>query len=267
VRYYDEHRNGRKWAVLGVMLYVAVCAVVLTLTYTITMPRPEQGMIVDFGSGEDGFGEEDPALSDAEPAPVSSPPQPRNDPEQVMTTEEEEAPAIAPPPRPTSTRPRPQPQQQPTPAPPTPAPPAPQRTVDSRALFPGRTEGSAAASQGNTAAQGNQGTTEGAPAGGATEGGSGVSTSFSLDGRSVMGGWPRPAYNVEVEGRVVISITVNAAGAVTGAAYQPLGSTTNNAALREAARAAAMRSRFTPRDDGSDAPQTGTITYIFRLDR
>jgi len=266
MRYYDEDRRSRKWAAAAVMLYAAVCVVVMFLTYTITMPQPETGMIIDFGTGEDGFGEEDPALSDADPAPVSSPPQPRNDPEQVMTTEEEEAPAIAPPPRPTSTRPRPQPQQRPTPAPPTPAPPAPERRVDSRALFPGRTQGGTATSQGNTGAQGNQGTTEGAPGGGATEGGSGVA-GFSLAGRNVVGGWPRPAYDVEVEGRVVISITVNAAGVVTGAAYQGTGSTTNNSTLREAARAAAMRSRFTPRDDGSDAPQTGTITYIFRLDR
>jgi TonB family protein len=88
---------------------------------------------------------------------------------------------------------------------------------------------------------------------------------FSLAGRTVVGSWPRPAYDVEVEGRVVISITVNAAGAVTGAAYQTMGSTTNNATLREAARAAALRARFTP-SEGNEV-QTGTITYIFRLDR
>lgn len=266
MRYYDEHKKGRRWAVAAVVVYAAVCAVVMFLTYTITLPEPEIGMIVDFGTGDEGMGEEDPAVSDVDPAPVASPPQPQDDPEQVMTTEQDDAPEVAPPPRPTTTTPRPEPSREPTPAPPTPAPPAPERTVDSRALFPGRTEGGQAASQGNTDAQGNQGTTEGSPAGGANEGGSGVA-GFSLDGRRVVGSWPLPAYNVDVEGRVVISITVNAAGAVTGAAYQMSGSTTNNATLREAARAAAMRARFTPREDGSDAPQTGTITYIFRLDR
>jgi TonB family protein len=78
-----------------------------------------------------------------------------------------------------------------------------------------------------------------------------------------VGNLPRPAYNVEVEGRVVIRITVNAAGAVTGAVYEQAGSTTNHGDLVSAARTAALRARFTP--DETAEVQTGTITYIFRL--
>ncbi len=166
-----------------------------------------------------------------------------------MTTEEPDAPEVVPETRP-ETRP----------ATPTPEP-APARQPDSRALFPGRTEGSAATSQGTTPGEGNQGTQEGSPDGSDTAGGSG-SSGFSLAGRYLAGNLPRPAYNVDVEGRVVIRITVNAQGAVTRAVYEQAGSTTNNGELVNAARTAALRARFT---ESEAQVQEGTITYIFRL--
>lgn len=43
---------------------------------------------------------------------------------------------------------------------------------------------------------------------------------FNLGGRSIgEGGLPRPAYNVQEEGRVVVSITVNPAGQVIASEY------------------------------------------------
>ncbi len=128
-------------------------------------------------------------------------------------------------------------------------------------MYPGRTEGSTSASQGSTEGAGNQGASEGGPDGSESAGGSG-SSGFSLSGRYLVGNLPRPAYNADVEGRVVIRITVDGEGRVTSAVYEQAGSTTNHGELVGAARTAALKARFTA--SGADI-QTGTITYIFRL--
>lgn len=86
---------------------------------------------------------------------------------------------------------------------------------------------------------------------------------FSLGGRSIgAGGLPRPAYNVQEEGRVVVSITVNPAGQVIATSINRLTNTVN-ATLRRAAEEAAKRARFNEVDGVNN--QTGTITYYFNL--
>ena len=77
------------------------------------------------------------------------------------------------------------------------------------------------------------------------------------------GEFPRPAYNEEAQGTVVIRIGVDARGNVISAEYHPAGSTTNNPTLVAEARKAAMGAKFSEKPD-SDI-QFGTITYIFRL--
>ncbi|MDR2894665.1 MAG: TonB family protein [Alistipes sp.] len=252
MNYYEQDGGrSRLWGIAGVVLYVALCVGVMFITYVIETPEPELGIVVDFGATETGLGEVDPAPGDVEATPAAPTTDESAAPE-VTTVDDPEAPAIE-----TETTPD-------TPAPTvTPAPEAvaPAREVDRRALFPGRTEGSDAASQGTAGGPGNQGSTEGAPGGGDSAGGTG-SSGFSLDGRYMVGNLPRPAYTVEEEGRVVIRITVNAAGVVTGAMFEQAGSTTNHGELVSAARTAALRARFTP---GEAEVQTGTITYIFRL--
>lgn len=250
MNYYEQDdRRGRMWGAIAVALYAAVCVAVMFVGYTISLPEPEMGILVDFGTGDTGLGEVDLATGEVDTHPVA-PQQPERPDEPIMTTDDEEAPAVVP-----ETTPATQP---PAPA----AEQTPAREVDRRALFPGRTEGSAATSQGSAGGEGNQGTQEGAPGGSDNTGGS-ASSGFSLAGRYLVGNLPRPAYNVEVEGRVVVRITVNAEGTVTGAVYEQAGSTTNHGELVGAALAAARRARFTP--DETAEVQTGTITYIFRL--
>lgn len=84
-----------------------------------------------------------------------------------------------------------------------------------------------------------------------------------LQGRGLVGNLPRPAYPGAKSGKVVVRVTVGPKGDVTGAAFEPRGSTTDAAELVEAALAAARKARFTE----SAAPvQGGTITYIFRME-
>ena len=83
-----------------------------------------------------------------------------------------------------------------------------------------------------------------------------------LQGRGLVGDLPRPSYPGGKSGKVVIRVTVDARGYVTGASYEPVGSTTDASELIEAARAAALKARFT---ESRATVQGGTITYVFRL--
>lgn len=236
------------WGIIGVVFYIALCVGVMFITHTIVLPAPEAGILVDFGTSDTGFGDEDPAAGDVDVSPATPEAQPSAD-DPVMTVDDPEAPPVAVEDRPV------------TPAVATPTEEVPVREVNQRALFPGRTDGSDATSQGTGGGEGNQGAQEGAPGGSDSAGGSG-SSGVSLDGRYLVGNLPRPAYDIEEEGRVVIRIAVNSAGTVTSAVYEQEGSTTNHGELVAAARNAALRARFTP---GEAEVQTGTITYIFRL--
>ena len=95
---------------------------------------------------------------------------------------------------------------------------------------------------------------------GATKGTPGWGT-VDLGGRGLKGSLPKPAFNVNASGIVVVRITVNAMGNVMQATVQPKGTTTANMELRKAACDAALRTKFV-RKDGSPT-MTGTITYRF----
>ena len=107
---------------------------------------------------------------------------------------------------------------------------------------------------------------QGSPAGNAETGAStgvGGYGEFNLGGRSIgAGGLPRPVYNVQDEGRVVVTITVNPAGQVIATEINKQTNTVNPA-LRKAALDAARKARFNAVDGLNN--QVGTITYYFNL--
>lgn len=106
---------------------------------------------------------------------------------------------------------------------------------------------------------------EGSPTGNAAEGkssGVGGYGTFDLNGRSLGGSLPMPVYNVQDEGRVVVTITVNPAGQVISTSINKRTNTVN-ASLRKAAEEAARKARFNSVDGVNN--QTGTITYYFKL--
>lgn len=117
-------------------------------------------------------------------------------------------------------------------------------------------------SRGTTSDEGTQGSKSGNSSTGALTGTGGYGT-FDLGGRSIgTGGLPRPQYNVQDEGRVVVTITVNPAGVVINTSINRLTNTVNPA-LRKAAEDAAKKARFNAVDGVNN--QTGTITYYFNL--
>lgn len=85
-----------------------------------------------------------------------------------------------------------------------------------------------------------------------------------LQGRGLVGDLPLPRYQGDVEGKVLITVTVDASGRVTSAVYEPKGSTISDPGLIAEARSAAMKARFT---ESRSHLQGGVITYIFTLKR
>ena len=107
--------------------------------------------------------------------------------------------------------------------------------------------------QGSAAGNSDEGKTSGV-------GGVGV---YDLQGRSLgTGSLPVPVYDVQDEGRVVVTIVVNPAGQVIRTSINKRTNTVNPA-LRRAALEAAQKARFNA-IDGVDN-QSGTITYYFKL--
>jgi len=128
--------------------------------------------------------------------------------------------------------------------------------------------------QGTGNKSGNQGSADGVLGGGKNGSGSGTGTgvgsgngagvSYNLSGRKAKS-LPKPSYPGNEEAVVVVEVTVDKAGRVTKAVPGAKGSTSLNTGLLDAAKKAALQTRF---DENQDAPelQTGLITYRFVLD-
>jgi TonB family protein len=120
-------------------------------------------------------------------------------------------------------------------------------------------------SQGNTSGSGNQGAPTGSSDSdnysGTGLGNKGVS--YDLQGRNSLS-IPKPQYNLQEGGKVVVEITVDKNGKVVNARPGMPGSTTSNSTLFEAAKKAALKARFNS-DSSAPAYQKGTITYHFQL--
>lgn len=124
-------------------------------------------------------------------------------------------------------------------------------------------KGSQMGDKGSTATgSGSEGSAEGNSSVGKNSGVGGYGT-FDLDGRSLgEGGLPRPIYNVQDEGRVVVTITVDPSGRVINTSINKRTNTVN-ASLRKAAEDAARKARFNAVSGVNN--QMGTITYYFKL--
>lgn len=256
----DENRKGK---LSGLAASVCFLVLFLSISFLVSFridyePRSE-GILVDFGDDSEGSGEDNVALAQLE-EPFSSTAAAS---EEYMTQETEEAPAL-----PDSSgerspdsrnagidanRDQPNPSETQV------------REVNRRALFPGRSTASDAVAQGASGdTKGNAGREEGGDGSQAAQGTGTEGISFDLSGRRPIGSLPRPGYDSnDAQGIVIIEITVDSRGRVQTAAFRPHGSTTQDTRLLEAALKAARQAKFTPSE--SDALQTGSITYVFRL--
>ncbi|MGI6323399.1 MAG: energy transducer TonB family protein [Bacteroidales bacterium] len=134
------------------------------------------------------------------------------------------------------------------------------------ALAGAKNAGTSSTSEGVAGGPGNQGSPTGSVDSqnrgeGGGLGDSGIS--YSLEGRGVQK-LPRPKYNYQEGGRVVVEVSVDRSGRVTQATAGIKGSTTLNENLLRVAREAALETRFDPKPDAPPV-QKGSITYNFIL--
>ncbi len=270
----------KKSKITGIVGTVAVHLIILLLLFWLTLSRPaaqeEGGVPVMLGNTEMAAGDADPytltevdVLPQPESAVPSEPEMTEPAPEQPMITQEDE-PSIQvkkeQPKKETVT----QKPQKPV------AKPAEKTEAEKRAeaeraaaeaaaskIAGAFGKGSKMGSKGNAASgSGFQGSPTGNSDTGKTSGTGGYGT-FDLNGRSLgPGGLPVPVYNVQDEGRVVVTIVVDPSGRVISTSINKRTNTVNPA-LRRAAEEAARRARFNEVDGVNN--QSGTITYYFKL--
>ena len=214
-------------------------------------PIPEEGVEVNLGDSDFGFGDSpEPASEATSYAPPASQ-------EQVITQRAETTTPIPTSPQPGNvTNPaaeiKPQPEKK-------------EPEINKNALFPGkRNQNSGGGSQGVTQGNGNQGKPDGNPnSNNYTGNGGSGNGNFSLKGRSAVL-LPKPEYNSNQQGKIVVRIWVDQQGRVTRVEAPYKESTITTGALVEQAKTAAKRARFNASKDAPEE-QIGTITYIFKI--
>lgn len=259
---------------LGTILFhVLLVLVLLFMALRTPLPLPTEGGVeVNLGNSDQGMGTEQPMELSA-PAAASPPIAQQDKPDDLLTEDTEEAPAIEPKkerkPEPVKEQPKPVVKPEPK--------PEPKPTVDPRAMFPGKgTTGKNQGKGGNegiTGKPGDQGNPFGTPdatsyegTGGSGNGigsGNGSGVSFDLAGRTSRS-IPKPSTNFRERGIVVVTIYVDRSGNVTRVVPGARGSTTSNKQLFDLASTAARKAKFSVKED-APAEQKGTITYIFEL--
>ena len=250
---------------LGALLvHVAIIALLILVSFAIPHPDEEAGGVpVMMGDVDAAYGNYDPStMVDVEVLPEEVPapqPEPEVETEQEMITQTEEETVVV--------KPKAEPKKE-----------KPKKLAEEKAERERKAAAEAASkrvagafgkgsqmggSKGTaTSGEGVEGSKDGNSSTGAKSGVGGYGT-FNLGGRSIgEGGLPRPVYNVQEEGRVVVSITVNPAGHVIATSINRLTNTVNST-LRKAAEDAAKKARFNAVDGVNN--QTGTITYYFNL--
>lgn len=283
----EEQNNNRIAALVGTLLFHGLLLLLFLLIVfkTPIPPFPDAGspgIEVNFGTSDEGMGEVQPreatSLKNSQApelteeiktkiekltAPVE---------EAVVTQETEDAPEVLKqkPVTETVTKPVETPVKEIEP---------PKPVVNTSSLYKGKskTDGGSSGSEGETGKPGDQGSPEGSmdskyhgPGGGHGDtpgangpGGDGGGISYSLGGRKSQK-IPIPEYTQQVEGRVVVEISVDKLGNVISAKPGVKGSTTTNSYLLEKAKQAALRAKFNAKPDAPDE-QRGTIVYNFLL--
>ena len=249
----DQKRSQRAgWIVTG-LFHVAVLVLFAFYGLTYQDPPPEEGISLDFGYEEQGFGQTEQTATE----PI--PPTPSDPTDASAVTQDVEATDVS-----VDDKPKTKPVEKPKPTetkPLEPTKPQPSNRLTS-SLNKLKTTGTGSGS-GTTAGGGDQGDPNGTPNGGA--GGSGQGTQgtgdYRLGNRSPTSR-PRPVYDCEDEGRVVVKVYVDRNGNVVSAEPGAGGSTTGSTCLFDRARQAALRTKWAA-DPNALETQVGTIIYRF----
>lgn len=250
----SNEKKDKGIAIAGTIVVHALAVLVLFLmAFKTPLPLPgEEGVEVDLGMMNQGMGNIQP---DKPAIPMAAQPQQQQSKskEDIVTQNDEEAPAIE---KPKVNKPKQEkPAEEPQPKP------------NKRALYKGNNNPQAGGSEGITGQPGDQGSPNGMKDVHQYNGngGQGNGTGYDLGGRGAKS-LHRPTDDFSEEGIVVVDIWVNPAGQVVRAEISSKGTTIINSDMRQKAKQAAMRSTFAA-DPNAPEEQHGTITYTFVINR
>jgi len=267
-----ETKHEKKSFTITVVIHVLLILLLLFLGLTYLDPPEERGIAINFGTSEEGTGNNQPT------EPVQSAPQQTVAPEsttepepviedEVATQEIEEAPVVEEKKeKPVETEKPEEPKEEPQAEKPDPKPD--QATTDamSSILSGPEREGSEDGGEGNDAVAGDKGDPDGDPNASSYYG---TGQALDGDGNYRLGG--RRALNKEKfipdcneSGVVVVRIEVNRSGQVIRATPGVKGTTNNDPCLTDPAKRAALATTFNS-DENAPATQFGTIIYNFKL--
>ena len=251
----SKEKKDKGIAAAGTIIVHALIVLVLFLmAFRTPLPLPgEEGVEVDLGMMNQGMGNiqpEKPAI----PQAAQPQQQPNKSEEDIVTQNDEEAPAIS---KPKVTKPKQEtkPVEEPKP------------TVNNRAIYHGSNNPQAGGSEGITGQPGDQGKPNGLAGVRQYEGngGRGNGAGYDLGGRGAKS-LHRPDDDFSEEGKIVVDIWVNRAGQVVRADVAKKGTDIINSAMRQKAIQAALRSSFAA-DANALEEQHGTITYTFVINQ
>ncbi|MBN8787391.1 MAG: hypothetical protein J0I84_09890 [Terrimonas sp.] len=289
---FEKAKNVKAGTLTGVISGLLLLFFFL-VSWSVPVPPPppvEEGMEVNLGNSDDGSGDVQPLIPGMPAAAekeVNTPPKAANTPVQdvkaVETNDEDEEAEDVHVPKPKVSNPKstniptkenttiakaqvtkPQVVENPKPAPPKPK--ATYKGGDGTG--PGGNNAdtwNGSRSEGNTTGSGDRGKINGDPDSknydgfGGSGNGSGYTLKGNLRGRKVI---RQPSFQDEFNenAKVALDITVDASGRVTSATYQPRGSTTSNAGLKEIAIRKAKEMKFAAGDEDRD-----TIIFNFKV--
>ena len=260
----SEKKNKRN-GLIGTVLFHVVLVVAflfLGLTYRIP-PPPEEGISIDFGFSEQGLEEIQPEDNSLESNPVIEEiiQETIEIEQEIFTQETVESEVIE---IPKETKKEIVKEKEPEKKQEEVIIEKIEPVVNKKALYTGSKK-KEKQSDGNKNKIGNQGSVEGDINSSKYEGGGiGIDgEAYQLLGRSVAFK-AKPIYKVQLEGKVVVDITVDQLGNVVNAIAGVKGSTTLNSQLLKRAKEAALKTKFSAKES-APSRQQGKIIYNFQL--
>jgi len=265
-----EHKRKAVIEATIVMILLVVLMFISGLTYL--DPPPETGIAVNFGTTDLGKGAVQPQHN-TPPQPVQQKPEPEpvSEPEvkeKVLTQDNDEAPVIKEKPK----KKKPKKQTKPKKTKPKPDPkPQPDKNITDILNNVNNAPGSDtnnSSGEGNDNQAGDKGSTSGDPNasgyyGSGGKGNRGGTGNYRLGSRRALTK-PKPKFTCNEEGKVVVKIYVNRDGRVIKAVPGVKGSTNNAPCLLQAAKQAALQTKWSSDSKAPDT-QIGKIIYNFKV--
>lgn len=252
----EEQKNRIRGIVGTIIFHAGLLLALFLLALRTPLPLPgEEGVEVSLGYAETGAGLIQP--EEIKPVQRIEPVVPKQQPKEVITQNVEETPAIEEVKLKEIKKTEEKPVEQIV-------PPKEVPVVNPKALYtPNQKDTQESGNQGDQSDLADQGKETGSkdsnkPDG---KGGMGDGVSFNLEGRGSIH-LPKPAYDSQEQGKVVVRIWVNKEGKVVRALPGVQGSTISDQRLTKLAEDAALKAAFTP-DPNAPDQQVGTITYNF----